>query len=140
MCSWDKIQGTQEDHQPHATRHALRAGPNRLLLIVVYTPTGGTMPVVAPRMASDGMLAAACQLPQFQPNTIECNQTLTAAQDLHFPCHMRVRFPVCNPEEHLQVDAMIDSGNWVPGSTIISEAFLRAGPAYPYQHAHLNSQ
>lgn len=49
---------------------------------------------------------------------------MPVGHDVNFPCHIRVRFPTRNPEEHLQADAMIDSGNRVPGSAVISEAFL----------------
>jgi hypothetical protein len=45
---------------------------------------------------------------------------------VHFPCHVRVRFPTWNPEKHLQANAMIDSGNRVPGSAVISKTFMDA--------------
>ena len=48
---------------------------------------------------------------------------------------MQVQFPTHNPEEHIQVDAMVDSGNRVPGSAVLSEAFYgHAGPVDPHQH------
>ncbi len=52
--------------------------------------------------------------------------TRTAESDVHFPCHLQVRFPTRNPEEHLQADAMVDSGNGVPWSAVISETFMDA--------------
>ncbi len=46
-------------------------------------------------------------------------------QDQHFPCHLRVRFPTRDLKEHLQAEAMVDSGNCMPGSAVISEKVRR---------------
>ena len=81
-------------------------------------------------MVCEGMLATACPLPQFRPTLAENELHLSKGQDLYFSCHMRVQFPTHNLEEHIQVDAMVDSGNRVPGSAVISEA----GPVDPHQH------
>ena len=77
-------------------------------------------------MVCDGMLAAARPLPQFCPTLVENKNPLPTGQDLQFPCHMQVRFPTCNPAKHMQVDAMVDSGNRVPRSAAIFESFLHA--------------
>ena len=77
-------------------------------------------------MVCEGTLAAARPLPQFRPTLAKNKNPLSNGQDLHLPCHIRVRFPTRNPEEHVQVDAMVDSGNHVPGSAGISESFLNA--------------
>ncbi len=45
---------------------------------------------------------------------------------MHFPCHLWVRFPTRNPKEHLQADAMVNSGNRMPGSAVISVMFMDA--------------
>ena len=68
----------------------------------------------------EGTVGAVHPIPQFHLMPAVNEHPLSNGQDLHFPCHTR------NPEEHLQVDAMADLGNCVPGSAVISEAFLHA--------------
>ena len=82
--------------------------------------------LAAATMVCEGTLAVTRLLPQFRPTQAERDPPLSAGQDLHFPCHMRVRFPTRNPEEHLEVDALVDSGNGVHGSAVISESLLVA--------------
>jgi transposase InsO family protein/dUTPase len=75
-------------------------------------------------MVCEKVLATTRPVPRFRPSPAERERAMPAGHDTNFPCHIRVRFPTRNPEEHLQADAMIDSGNRVPGSAVISEAFL----------------
>ena len=77
-------------------------------------------------MVSDNTIAAVRPPPKFLPTPAEREAPLSQGQDLHFPCHIRVRFPTHDPAQHVQVDAMIDSGNRVPGSAVISEHLMHA--------------
>ena len=77
-------------------------------------------------MVSDTTIAAVRPPPKFLPTPAEREAPLSQGQDLHFPCHIRVRFPTPDPAQHVQVDAMIDSGNRVPGSAVISEHLMHA--------------
>ena len=123
LCSWEQAPG----HKPlHARRHALqrttcRAGPPDCCICNLLLETCASLTMVC-----EGTLAAARPLPQFRPTLAKNKNPLSNGQDLHFPCHIRVRFPTRNPEEHVQVDAMVDSGNCVPGSAVNSESFLNA--------------
>ncbi len=77
-------------------------------------------------MVCERTLAAALPIPWFWTLSAERELPQPVGHDVNFPCHMRVRFPTRNPEEHLQADAMIDSGNRVPASAVISESFMDA--------------
>ena len=90
-------------------------------------------------MVCEGTKAAARPPSQISPTSEEGENPLSNGQDLHFPCHIRVWFPTRNPAEHVQDEAMIDSGNRVPGSAVISES-LRAGHADSHKYAYHDRQ
>ena len=77
-------------------------------------------------MVGEGTIAAARPPPKFRPTPAERENPLSSGQDLHFPCHIRVRFPTHDPAQHVQVDTTVDSGNHVPGSAVISESLMHA--------------
>jgi hypothetical protein len=75
-------------------------------------------------MVCEGMQTTTRLLPQFRPTPAEQDQPLSTGQDLHITFHLQVGFPTRNPEEHLQADAVLDSGNLVPGSAVMSETLI----------------
>ena len=75
-------------------------------------------------MVREGIIAAARPPRKFRPTPAECKNPLSSGQDL--PFHIRVRFPTHDPAQHVQVNAMIDPGNRMPGSAVISESLMHA--------------